>query len=276
MKTLRARALNGDLLCGTWLNLASPLTSELAAQCGFDWLLIDREHGAGDDETLLHQMQAIDTSESIACPIVRVTENEPFLIKRVLDLGAGGVMVPYVNTAEEARKVVAAVRYPPQGTRGVARFTRAAGFSRNFDAYFAHANDDLLTIVQIETVEAVANAAEIAGVDGVDVLFVGPLDLSVNLGVAGQLSHPNFRAAIQKVIAAAQSAGKMSGTLLGSIDQIAPAVADGYTFLAVGSDGGMVANGMKILSEAFAAARPQEKHTKEKHTEEIRAKELKL
>lgn len=261
MKTLRARALNGDLLCGTWLNLASPLTSELAAQCGFDWLLIDREHGAGDDETLLHQMQAIDTT--LACPIVRVTENEPFLIKRVLDLGAGGVMVPYVNTADEARRVVASVRYPPQGTRGVARFTRAAGFSRDFDAYFANANANLLTIVQIETVEAVENAAQIAAIDGVDVLFVGPLDLSVNLGVAGQLGHPDFRAAIQKVIAAAKSAGKVSGTLLGAADQIAPASADGYTFLAVGSDGGMVANGMKTLADAFRAARPQETYAKE-------------
>ncbi len=266
MKTLRARALNGDLLCGTWLNLASPLTSELAAQCGFDWLLIDREHGAGDDETLLHQMQAIDTTLSDSCPIVRVTENEPYLIKRVLDLGAGGVMVPYVNNADQARRVVAAVRYPPQGTRGVARFTRAAGFGRNFDAYFANANADLLTIVQIETVEAVENAASIAAVDGVDVLFVGPLDLSVNLGVAGQLAHPDFRAAIQKVIASAHAAGKVSGTLLGSVDQIAPALTDGYTFLAVGSDGGMVANGMKTLADAFSAAKPQE----------VRAKELKL
>ena len=249
---LRQRALRGDVLAGTWLNLASSLTAEIAAQAGFDWLLIDREHGAGDEETLLHQLQAIDTTPASA--VVRVTENEQGLIKRALDLGPSGIMVPYVNTAEEAQRAVAAMRYPPQGLRGVARFTRAAGFSLNFDAYFAQANENLLTIAQIETAEAVENAAAIAAVDGVDVLFVGPLDLSVNLGVPQQLSHPDFRTAIAKVIAAAKGAGKAAGTLLGSAEQIAPALADGYTFLAVASDGGMVANGMKNLAAAFSAS----------------------
>ena len=254
MKTLRARALNGEILAGTWLNLASPLTSELAGQSGLDWLLLDREHGAGGDETLLHQLQAIDATP--ACGVVRVGENAPLLIKRVLDLGASGVMVPYVNTPDEARRAVSAVRYPPQGTRGVARSTRAAGFGRDFADYFAHANQNLLTIVQIETRQAVENAPAIADVDGVDVLFVGPLDLSVNMGLMGQPTHPDFRAAIERVIGAARNAGKAAGTLLAAPSDIAPALADGYTFLAVGSDGGLVANGMQSLALAFAQAKP--------------------
>ena len=227
----------------------------MAGRAGFDWLLLDREHGAGHEETLLHQLQAIDTTP--ACPIVRVAWNDATRIKLALDLGASGIMVPYVNTAEEARQAVAAMRYHPQGTRGVARFTRAAGFSMEFDTYFAEANESLLTIVQIETVEAVLHAEEIAQVEGVDVLFVGPLDLSVNLGIPQQLSHPDFRQAIRRVISAAKRAGKAAGTLLANADQIAPAIADGYTFIAVGSDGGLVANGLKNLVSAFSPAAPE-------------------
>jgi 4-hydroxy-2-oxoheptanedioate aldolase len=253
MKTLRQRALRGELLAGTWLNLASSLTAEIAARSGLDWLLLDREHGAGSEEALLHQLQAIEASN--ACPVVRIAANDPVRFKLALDLGPSGIMVPYVNTAAEARQAVAAMRYPPQGGRGVARFHRAAGFSMEFDRYFAEANDALLTIVQIETPEAVANAAEIAAVDGVDVLFVGPLDLSVNMGIPGQTTHPDFRAAIARVIAAAKGAGKAAGTLLANAEQIAPAVADGYTVIAVGSDGGMVATGMKGLVAAFAGQR---------------------
>jgi 2-keto-3-deoxy-L-rhamnonate aldolase RhmA len=250
MKPLRQRALRGEVLAGTWLNLASSLTAEMAGRAGFDWLLLDREHGVGDSETLLHQLQAIDCTP--ACAVVRIAWNDAARFKLALDLGPSGIMVPYVNTAEEARQAVAAMRYPPQGVRGVARFNRAAGFSMEFDRYFAEANASLLTVIQIETPEAVANAAEIAAIDGVDVLFVGPLDLSVNLGIPQQFAHPDFRAAIAKVIAAAKGAGKAAGTLLANAEQIALAIADGYTFIAVGSDGGLVANGMKSLAAAFA------------------------
>ena len=164
-------------------------------------------------------------------------------------------MVPYVDTAAEARRAVAAMRYPPQGVRGAARFTRAAGFSQEFDRYFAEANANLLTIVQIETPQAVAQVEEIAAVEGVDMLFVGPLDLSVGLGIPQQYAHPDFRAALLRVSAAAQQADKAAGILLSSADQIAPTVADGFTFLAVGSDGGMVAAGMKSLLSAFTTVR---------------------
>lgn len=254
MKYLRQRALRGELLAGTWLNLGSSLTAEMAGRAGFDWVLVDMEHGAGDQHSLVHQLQALDTTN--AAGVVRIAWNEAPRFKRVLDQGASGIMVPYVNTAEAARQAVAAMRYPPQGVRGVARSNRAAGFGQDFAAYFAEANENLLTVVQIETAEAIANVEEIAAVEGVDVLFVGPLDLSVSLGIPGQSTHPDFRAAIRRVIDAARKAGKAAGILLGSAEQIAPTVEDGFTFIAVGSDGVMVAQGMNALSAAFADFRP--------------------
>ncbi len=249
MKYLRERALQREVLAGTWLNLGSSVTAEIAGRAGFDWLLIDLEHGSGDEAHLLGQLQAIGATEAVG--IVRIAWNEAPRVKRALDLGPGGIMIPYVNTAEEARRAVAAMRYPPEGVRGAARFTRAAGFSQDFDHYFAEANANLLTVVQIETPQAITQVEEIAAVNGVDVLFVGPLDLSVGLGIPQQYTHPDFRAALLRVSAAARSANKAAGILLASADQIAPTVADGFTFLAVGSDGGMVAAGMQSLRTAF-------------------------
>jgi 2-keto-3-deoxy-L-rhamnonate aldolase RhmA len=249
LKYLRERALRREVLAGTWLNLGSNVTAEIAGRAGFDWLLIDLEHGSGDEAHLLGQLQAIGATD--ATPIVRIAWNEAPRVKRTLDLGPSGIMIPYVNTAEEAQRAVAAMRYPPQGVRGAARFTRAAGFGQELDKYFAEANSSLLTIVQIETPQAVSQVEEIAAIDGVDVLFVGPLDLSVSLGIPQQFTHPDFRAALQRVSAAAKDAGKAAGILLASADQIAPTVEDGFTFVAVNSDGGMVAAGMKSLRAAF-------------------------
>lgn len=253
MKTLRQRALGGEVLAGAWLNLGSSVTAEMAGRVGFDWALIDQEHGVGDQETLLHQLQALEATPTAG--IVRIAWNEAPRFKRALDLGASGIMVPYVNTADEARQAAAAMRYPPQGVRGVARSPRAAGFGQDFDTYFAEANENLLTVVQIETAEAVENAAEIAAVEGVDVLFIGPLDLSVSLGIPGQSTQPDFRAAVSRVIAASRQAGKAAGILIPTAEQIGPTVADGFTFIAVGSDGAFVMNGMRNLAAAFAAYR---------------------
>ena len=253
MKSIRHRVLNGEVLAGTWLNLGSNVTAEIAGRAGFDWLLIDLEHGSGTETNLLPQLQAIGGTSAV--PIVRIAWNEQARFKRALDMGPGGIMVPYVNTAEEATQAAAAMCYPPQSVRGAARFHRACGFGQEFDSYFAEANSSLLTIVQIETQEAVANAEEIAAVEGVDVLFIGPLDLSVNMGIPGQTQHPAFRAAVQRVISASRNAGKAAGILIGTAEQIAPTVADGFTFVAVGSDGALVASGMKSLLNAFAPHR---------------------
>ena len=253
MKYLRQRALNGEVLAGAWLNLGSSLTAEMAGRAGFDWALIDLEHGVGDQVSLLHQLQALEATP--AAGIVRIAWNEAPRFKRALDLGPSGIMVPYISTAAEARQAAEAMRYPPEGVRGVARSPRAAGFGQEFDTYFAEANANLLTIVQIETAEAVENAEEIAAVEGVDVLFIGPLDLSVSLGIPQQPAHPDFRAALNRVVAAARQAGKAAGILIPAAEQISPTVADGFTFIAVGSDGGLVAGGMRNIATAFAGYR---------------------
>ncbi len=251
MKWIRQRVLSGELMAGTFLNLGSSLTAEIAGLSGFDWLLIDLEHGAGDLQTLLPQMQAIEGTP--AAPVVRIAWNDPVLFKRVLDLGASGVMVPFVNSAAEARQAVAAMRYPPLGIRGAASMHRACSFGMKFEEYFNAANQGLLTVVQIETETAVQNAEEIAAVDGVDTLFVGPLDLTVNMGIPRQSKHPKFRTAVERVINACRKSGKTAGFLVSNLDDLPGAIADGFTMILHGSDGAMVAQAMKQAIASFAA-----------------------
>jgi len=243
----RQRVLAREWLCGTFLNLGSPVTTEIAGLAGFDWLLIDHEHGPGGEDTMLHQLQAAATTP--AFPIVRVAINETARFKRALDMGAFGVMAPYVSTAAEARAAVNAMRYPPHGIRGVAKFNRGAGFGGDFEDYYLHAHERLLCVIQIETPEAVANIDEIAAVDGADVLFVGPTDLSYNMGIRDQLESAPFTDALKKVSAAAKKHGKAAGILV-HIPALVPKVRDlGYTFVALGSDGG----GVRTALLGFAA-----------------------
>jgi 2-keto-3-deoxy-L-rhamnonate aldolase RhmA len=240
------RVRNQEVLTGTWLNLGSSLTAEMAANAGFDWVLIDLEHGAGDHPQLVHQLQAV--SGTPATPIVRIAWNDPPRFKRVLDLGTCGVMVPYVNNAAEAKQAVASMCYPPRGVRGVAKMNRAAGFGEDFDAYFAKANQELLTIVQLETQEAIDNADAIAAIDGVDVLFIGPVDLSVSMGLALQFDHPKFQAALDKVTQACRKNNKTAGILSFAPDP-GELIKSGFRFIAAGSDGCLVTQGMKKLAQ---------------------------
>jgi 4-hydroxy-2-oxoheptanedioate aldolase len=239
----RNRVLAGEWLAGTFLNLGSPLTAEIAGRSGFDWLMLDQEHGPGSEETLLQQLHAVSASN--AASIVRIANNEPARFKRVLDLGANGVMVPYVNTAEEARAAVASVRYPPHGLRGVSKFNRAAGFGQDFDDYYAHCHERLVTMAQIETPESLTNLDAIASVDGVDVLFIGPLDLTTNMGIQGQFENPLFIEARRAVSAAARKAGKAAGILATAPSQIPVLREEGFSVMAFGSDGGSVAAGLR-------------------------------
>ncbi len=247
INSIRHRALDGEILVGTWLVLGSSLTAEIAGNSGFDWVVLDMEHGMGANDSLLFQLQAI--SGTPASPIVRVAQNDPVLIKRALDLGPAGIMSPMVNTAEDAQRFVQAMRYPPQGIRGVTPFTRPADFGRDFKDYFATANDELLTLVQIETEQAVENADEIAAVDGVDVLFIGPLDLTVGLGIMKQFDHPKYRAAVEKIISACRKAGKVPGIILLDIEVPEKTVADGFTFIGRASDGSVLAAALSELVE---------------------------
>jgi len=249
VKSIRDRALKGEMLCGTFLNLGSSLTAEIAGKVGLDWLLIDMEHGAGNRNELLFQLQAIESSPAV--PLVRIAWNDPVIFKQVLDLGASGIMVPYVQTAEEARRAAASLRYPPAGMRGVAVMNRACGFGPGFDEYFATANSKLLTMLQIESHDAIQNIEEIAAVEGADVLFVGPMDLSVGLGVPQQWEHPTLRKAIAKVVNACHRAGKIAGTIISDETQLERAVADGFTMLAYGSDGAVMVKGMRAIADSF-------------------------
>lgn len=233
--------LSREALVGTFLGIGSPISAEIAGRAGFDWVLIDTEHGVGDFAMLVHQLQAL--SGSATAPIVRVAWNDRVLIKRALDAGAGGIMIPYVNDAAEAKAAVAAVKYPPQGIRGVARSTRAAAFGVDFAEYLEVANRNTLVVVQIETPEAVAAASQIAAVEGVDVLFVGPLDLSVNLGWPNAFDAEQFQRAIDEVIAACDRHGKTSG-ILSTPEAAADWIDKGMRLVAVGSDSMALVNGL--------------------------------
>lgn len=247
----RRRVLAREWLTGTFLNLGSPLTVEIAGLAGFDWLLIDHEHGPGGEDTLLHQLHAAAATPAFA--VVRIAQNETPRFKRVLDVGAMGVMVPYVSTAAEARAAVAAMRYPPHGIRGVAKFNRGAGFGGDFEDYYLHAHERLLTVIQIETPEAIRNIEEIAAVDGADVLFVGPTDLSYNMGIRDQLESPAFTEVLRRVSAAAQNHGKAAGILVHNPALVPKVRALGYTFTALGSDGGAVRAGLLGFASALRA-----------------------
>lgn len=247
----RKRVLAREWLGGTFLNIGSSVTVEIAGLAGFDWLLIDHEHGPGGEDTMLHQLQA--AAATPAFPIVRIAVNETARFKRVLDMGALGVMVPYVSTVAETRAAVSAMRYPPHGVRGVAKFNRGAGFGGDFEEYYAHAHERLVTVIQIETVEAIKNIDEIAAVDGADVLFVGPTDLSYNMGIRDQLESAQFTEALKKVSDAAKKHGKAAGILVHN-NALVPKVRDlGYTFTALGSDGGAVRNGLLGFVAALKA-----------------------
>ena len=249
VNSIRERVLNGELLTGTFLNLGSSVTVEMSGDSGFDWILIDLEHGPSDQDSLLYLLQA--ASATPASPIVRIAFNETVRFKKALDLGAAGIMVPWIRNAEEAKEAVAAMRYPPLGIRGVAKSPRATGFSYSFDDYFERNHELLLTVIQIERTEALEEIDQIASIHGVDVLFIGPMDLSVSLGHPGDFQHPDQQEAYRKVIAAANEHGKSAGILLQSIEQIEPTIELGFKFVAIGSDSALVGRGMRELASAF-------------------------
>jgi len=243
------RILARERLAGTFLNLGSPLVAEIAGCAGFDWLPIDLEHGVGGEESLLSQLHAAGTTP--AAPVVRIAANEVARFKRALDLGASGVMVPWVNSANEARAAVAAFRYPPRGVRGVTKFMRACEFGADFNEYFVRANDRLVLMTQIETADAVENIEEIAAVEGIDVLFIGPMDLTTCLGIQGQFEHPRFRDAVAKTCETAARAGKATGIL--SLNPALLPLCDefGITVIALGADDGAVNAAMHASAAAI-------------------------
>ena len=255
MNFIRERVLSGELLAGAWCNLSSAITVEVAALTGYDWVLIDHEHGPGDNLSLLQQLQALGMSST--APIVRIAWNEMPRFKRALDLGAMGIMIPYVQSKDEAEYAVKSMQYAPTGYRGVASSPRATGFSLDFKSYHAQANDNLLTVVQIETETALENLEDIAEVDGVDVLFVGPLDLSISLGISDPFNNQQFFQVLKQVGQVAGNNGKAAGILLPHGELIQAVLPLGFSFIAAGSDGGMVVNGMKNTIGKFNELKSQ-------------------
>jgi 4-hydroxy-2-oxoheptanedioate aldolase len=233
---------------GLWASLCSNVASEVIASAGFDWILIDTEHAPNELPMVFSQLQAL--VGGTAAPVVRPAWNDLVLVKRLLDVGAQNLLIPYVQTAEEARAAVAATRYPPQGIRGVAVTHRANRFGRVKD-YFKRANEEICVLVQIETRLALQNIEAIAAVEGVDGLFIGPSDLAAALGRLGETNHPEVRAAIEDALKRIRKAGKAPGIL-------APVEADarhwlshGCVVLAVGSDIGLLARQSEELAAKF-------------------------
>ena len=251
MEYIRERALKGEFLAGAWLNLASPMTAEMAGLVGYDWLLVDQEHAPGDNWTLLHQLQA--AARYPVAPIVRVPWVDRILFKKILDLGAAGIMTPYVQTPEEAKEVVKYAKYMPWGERGIASSPRCTDYAVNFPEYFENANKNLILIAQIETGLSLDNAEAIAAVEGIDVLFVGPLDLSISTNLRKMFEDPKYVENLKRVAAAAKKHGKACGILLPNPKWIPLLKELGFTFIACGADGGYVLNSMKSTLEALRA-----------------------
>ena len=232
-------------LIGLWQALANAYTAEICARAGFDWLLIDGEHAPNTATTLLAQLQAV-TPFPVE-PIARVPLGEPVAIKQYLDLGFRTLLVPMVDSAEQARAIVAATRFPPLGTRGVASATsRASGFGAD-SAYLAEAHLKVTLIVQIESGAALSAIDDIASVEGVDALFIGPGDLAASLGHLGNAQHPEVQDAIATAKAAIDRAGKPAGIFALSPEDARRRIAEGFKFVSVGTDIGILSKGAAAL-----------------------------
>jgi 4-hydroxy-2-oxoheptanedioate aldolase len=235
---------------GIWVSLASNFAAEVVAGAGFDWALIDMEHAPGELTQVLGQLQAFAPYPTTA--LVRPDWNDAVKVKRLLDMGAPGLLFPMVQTVEEARAAVAAMRYPPRGVRGVSVATRANGFGRIPD-YFARVEAETATLIQLETRAAIALADQIGAVEGVDGVFFGPADIAADLGHLGQPLHPEVwdlvRPAAQRLIAA----GVPVGTLVPDPAFARSLIAEGFTFVACGSDLGLLARGADSLLKTMKA-----------------------
>ena len=241
---LKKALANGEMQIGLWLGTTHPMIAEIAASAGYDWCLIDGEHGPNDVPAILAQMQAM--SGGAASVVVRVPTGEDWLLKQVLDIGAQTVMVPMVETADQAAACVRAVRYPPDGVRGLAAsMVRASGFDAITD-YATTANDEICLIVQVESAAAIENIDAIAAVVGVDAVFIGPADLSADMGFIGHADAPEVKAAIKHAVTRIRAAGKAAGIIGGG--DYAEMRDIGVTFLGLSADVTLIAAAMRGLA----------------------------
>ena len=237
---------------GTWISSASPLVAEAVAHAGFDWGVIDMEHSPLDMMGVVHLLQAVSSSRMM--PVVRVPWNDKVTIKRVLDAGASTLLVPFVQSADEAQQAVAAARYPPEGVRGVSGGSRASKFGTVAN-FLRGANRDVAVIVQLETVQAVAQLEAIAGVPGVDALFIGPADLSASMGYVGQSTHPAVMDLMTDAVQRCKAVGKPVGIVGGTPEVVAQYRAIGFDYVAIASDLALMIQGAQA---AIASLRTQD------------------
>ncbi|WP_326613910.1 aldolase/citrate lyase family protein [Streptomyces scopuliridis] len=253
---LRARLAAGDVTLGTFVGTASAVTAEVCAAAGTDWLLLDLEHGAGGEE---QARTTVPIAAAYGVPtVVRVESAARIRISRVLYLGAAGIMLPRLDTAEEVREALRHLRYPPAGDRGMATYNRACRFG--LDPAALDREGEILGVVQIESASALAEVEAIAALDGVDVLFVGPRDLSHDLGVPGEFTAPVYQEALARVREAAAVHGKACGLLVPDGAAAAAKRTEGWTFIAIGSDSTLLA---AALSAALGQARPRPQDSQE-------------
>lgn len=247
--TFKSALAAGQLQIGFWQSLATAITAEISAYAGFDWLLIDGEHGANDLRSIRDQLQVVGPSPSQA--VVRISGVDVVEVKQVMDAGAQSILVPIVNTAEDAALMAAAMRYPPDGTRGNgAGVARASDYGRNAD-YLKDANSRACLLVQAETAEALGNLEAICAVDGVDGVFIGPADLATSLGHHGNPMHPDVQNAIEDAIQRIRAAGKAPGILMANEERVRRYIELGALFVAVGSDVAILAGGAKALAGKY-------------------------
>lgn len=253
--TLRDALAEADRpLAGMWVCSGSPLVAEICAGAGLDWLLIDMEHSPNGLESVLAQLQAV--AGAPVTTVVRVPVGDTVTIKQVLDLGAQNLLVPMVDTAEQAAQLVQAVRYPPRGRRGVgSALARSARWNRVED-YLADADDHVALFVQVETVEGVRNAAAIAAVDGVDGVFVGPSDLAASMGLLGAQTHPEVVSAVLRTFEAVRATGTPVGVNAFDPDAAQRYLDAGASFVLVGADVTLLARGSEALAGRWVPAAP--------------------
>ena len=250
---LRRAIRSREPVAGTWLSIGHPAVAEISAGLGFDFVTIDTEHAPLSAETAENMLRAVDAADGGTEAVVRVAWNDPVRIKRALDIGPAGIMVPMVETRADAEAAVDAIRYPPEGSRGMAA-ARASDYGRSFEEYVERANDDLLTVVQIESERGVESAAEIASVDGIDALLIGPADLSASLGAFGEHDGEVVTDAVDRVLDDAHAADVPVGTLTTAAGDVAWRVEQGFDFLITGVDAGHLAEGSLRAKGAYEDA----------------------
>jgi 4-hydroxy-2-oxoheptanedioate aldolase len=234
---------------GFWLSLTSPYSAELCATAGFDWLLIDSEHAPNNVQSILQHLQAVAAYRSH--PVVRPLNADPGLIKQLLDIGTQSLLVPMIDTAEHAQAVVAAVRYPPRGIRGVGAAVARASRWGDIGDYLDRADEETCILVQVETAQALRNIDSICAVDGIDGVFIGPADLAASMGHRGKPTHPEVQRAIDDAIARIAAQGKAAGTLTSDLALAERYLELGCTFVAAGIDARVLAEGARKLAAQF-------------------------